>query len=231
MYTEPNRDLRRARLLRRALRPLPRRVRARRRRHGHRRPGAGAPHHGVSDAQQRRGVGSRVRAALAARERADSRARRARLLAARAQRRREPRDLVAAAGVVGVGHREPHGGVEADRARRDPRGGRALRSERPARGGGGVRRHRDPRGARLSHPRVPLARAQPAHRRVRRLARQPHPFRRRGARIGLGGRRWLGRRRRRARRRRGSRATVTASGPTTARRSRPGSRAPGSSTS
>ena len=45
------------------------------------------------------------------------RARRARVPAARAQRRREPRDVVAAAGVVGVGHREPHGGVEADRPR------------------------------------------------------------------------------------------------------------------
>ena len=55
--------VRRARLLRRALRPLPRRVRAGRRRHRDRRPGAGAPDHGVPDAQQRGGVGSGVRAA------------------------------------------------------------------------------------------------------------------------------------------------------------------------
>ena len=86
--------------------------------------------------------------------------------------------LVAAAGVVGVGHREPHGGVAADRARRDPRGGRALRPQRAARGRRGLRRHRGARRARLPDPRVPVAQVQPAHRRVRRLAREPHALRR-----------------------------------------------------
>ena len=64
-------------------------------------------------------------------QRADSGARRARLPAARAQRRRQPRDVVAAAGVVGVGDRQPHGGVQADRAA--TRSGRSSSTSRGAR--------------------------------------------------------------------------------------------------
>ena len=81
MYTEPNRTYGEPGFYGERYGALPRRVRAGRGGHGHRRPSAGAPHHGVSDAQQRRGVGSAVRAGLGARERADSRVRRARLLA------------------------------------------------------------------------------------------------------------------------------------------------------
>ena len=62
--------------------------------------------------------------------------------------------------------------------------------------------------------------AQPAHRRVRRLVRQPAALRGRGARGGARRGRRSRRGRRAARRRRGDSATATASAPTTARRSR-----------
>ncbi len=93
------------------------------------------------------------------------RAARGRLADRRAERRAVPR--------------RPPGTERADhrRARRgDGRVGRGGRS-RP---GGGLRPGRDPRCARLPAALVPLAAVQPAHRRPRRLAGQPHALPARG---------------------------------------------------
>ena len=115
-----------------------------------------------------------MRAALPPVDRAGARERHPGVPPARAQRRCEPRDLVASPGVVGERNREPHGSITRDRAGRDPRDRRALRPLCRPRPGGRVRRHRDPRRARVPHPRVPVAEDQPAQRWLRRsVARRP----------------------------------------------------------
>ena len=117
MFSGAVAGVRRAGLLRRAARPLSRRPRPRRRRRDHRRPGAGASDHRLPDAQQRRRLAGRGGAALPPPDRAGPRARRARLPAARAQRRRQPGTVVEAAGLGAVRRRQLARAAEAARAR------------------------------------------------------------------------------------------------------------------
>ncbi len=67
-----------------------------------------------------------------------------------------------------------------DRDRRDPRRHRRVRHRRPQRDRGRSRRGRGARRQRLPDPPVPRAGLQRAHRRVRRVARQPRTLRHRG---------------------------------------------------
>ena len=70
-----------------------------------------------------------------------------------------------------TGGMQPHPVPRALDARRDPRRRRGVRAGRPQRDRGRPRRRRGARRQRLPDPPVPRARLQPAHRRVRRLAR------------------------------------------------------------
>ncbi len=105
------------------------------------------------------------------------------------QRRPGLLDVHPPAGVGAVGRRRPAvpGGAQGRRRRRDRRDRRRLRPGRRALRRGRVRRHRAPVLPLLHRAGLPLARHEPAHRPLRRLAGEPRPPAARAGRRGAAG--------------------------------------------